>query len=160
MISALLAEKVGLKQAFAPADLDTAQTGARIKLAYGQKCAVIVSLGASAASTVEITLKQHTAASGGTTADLASATPYYYKTSGTSFTKVTPGSAAALKDLTSLFATAAGIVVLEVDASELDNNNGYAWFSINVADATVAKIGSAVYVLDEMRFGGADGIDL
>lgn len=103
--NANLAELEGMKQAFAPADLDTAQTGARIAVKEGDRVAVVLSMGTSTAATVQVTMKQHNAASGGTTKDLSVANNYYHKAgSATSFTKVTPSSPAALVDVSTQFA--------------------------------------------------------
>lgn len=147
-----LLEKQNVKSAIVPVDLDVAQTGARISLAKGNRVAVIINVGASTAAVLEVTLKQHTAASAGTTKDLEVALPYYYKTAAqTVFTKVDVETATAEFDLSTLFASAAGTIVFEVEAQDLDVNGGFTHFSVDIADTTAAKLGSAVYVLSECR---------
>lgn len=147
-----LAEYVGLK-AEAPVDMNTAAiTGARTKIAKGDRLAFVVNMGGSTAALVQMTLRQHNAASSGTSKDLSVANPYYKKVgAATSFTKVEPTSAAALYDLSSDFAGAAGMVVLEVLAEDLDINNGYAWVSLDMADSTAAKLVSVVHVLGKVK---------
>ena len=154
MSNYLFAEENGLKVAFAPVDLNTAAvTGARVKLDTSYKVAVLIDMGTSIAAVVQVTLRQHNAASAGTSKDLASAKPYYHKAgAATSFTKVEPTVAAALKDVSSIFAANGGLLVLEVDASELDINNGFAWFSVDVADSTAAKLGGGVYILNDTKY--------
>lgn len=161
-MESLLAEKIGFKQAGVPADLNLAGlTGARIKLDKGYRCAVIISMGDSVGATVEVTLKQHDAPTAGTSKDLASAKPYYHKVAAaTSFTKVTPGSAAALKDLSALFAADEGLVVLDVNAEELDINNGFNHFSVDIADPAAAKIFGVVYALHEVKYSPASELSL
>lgn len=157
-----LAEKIGLKQAGVPADLNTTGlTGARIKLDKGYRCAVIVSMGDSTGATVEATLRQHDAPSAGNSKDLDSSNPYYHKVgAATSFTKVEPSVAAALKDLSSLFAADEGIAVIEVRAEELDINGGFAYFSVDVANPGAAKIFAVEYALHEVKFSPASELSL
>jgi len=158
----LLAEKVGFKQAGVPADLNTTGlTGARIKMDKGYRCSVIVSMGDSVGATVEVTLKQHNAPSAGTSKDLASAKPYFHKAgAATSFTKVTPESAAALKDLSAIFAAEEGLLVLDINAEELDINNGFTHFSVDIADPAAAKIFGVVYALHEVKYAPASELSL
>lgn len=161
-MDALFAEKCGLKQVSVPVDMNTAAiTGARIKLDKGHRCAVILSMGDSVGATVEFTLRQHNAAAAGTSKDLASAKPYFHKVAAaTSFTKVEPTVAAALKDVSALFAADEGVLVLDINAEELDINNGYAWFSVDAADSAAAKLLGAVYVLHECKYLPASGLAL
>lgn len=142
-----LAECLGVKAVMAPVDLNTAAvTGARISLKEGYKVAVVFNLGSSTGATVEFTLKQHTAASGGTSANLSVDNVYYKKVgAATKFTKVEPSSAAAVYDLSSDFGGAAGQVVFEVDGSQF--SEGYTHFSVDIADSAAAKIGSGLYFL-------------
>lgn len=148
----MLLENVNVKPAFAPVDLNTAAvTGARVSLADAEKVTFILNLGVSLTGAAVIaTLRQHDAASAGNSKDLSVAHKYFHKIAGaTSFTEVVPGSAAAAKNASAIFDTAAGILVLEVNASDLDHSNGYTYFSVDLADGAVAKIGSGLYVLSE-----------
>lgn len=153
----LFLEKQTLKVVSVPVDMNTAAiTGARIGLALADKCAVVLTMGDSTAAVVSLTLQQHTAASGGTTKVLSVANPYYHKAgAATSFTKVAPTSAASVYDLSSIFADAEGIAVLEIGGADLDVDAGYAWFSVDVADSTAAKLLGSLYVLCDVRFAPA-----
>ncbi len=152
-----------IKLAHLPVDLNTAAvTGARVKLDKGERLAIVCAMGDSTAATsVQFTLRQHNAASAGTSKDLLSAAPYYHKVAAaTVFTKVVPTVAAALKDVTSLFANDEGTVVIEVLPEELDVNNGFAWVSVDIADAGAAKIGATFYVIVDSEYKPAFSIAL
>lgn len=149
-----LLEEYNAKQAFLPVDLNTAAvSGARISLAKHLRVAVVLNLGTSTAALLQVTLKQHNAASAGTTKDLVVANPYFYKAgAATTFTKVEPSSAVALYDLSSVFAADSGLLVFEVLAEDLDVQGGFSFFSVEVADSTAAKLGSGVYIARDSRF--------
>jgi hypothetical protein len=150
MKNANLAEVKGLKQAFAPKDLNgAATTGARISLKEGDRVAVVISLGTSTAAAVVATLRQHDAATSGNSKDLEVDNLYFHKAgAATKFTKVQPSAAAAAYTLSSIFAADGGIVVFEVEGSQLDINGGFNHFSVNLNDTTAAKLAAAVYVLN------------
>lgn len=153
-MNALFLEKQNIKLAHLPVDLNTAAiTGERIKVATGDKVAIVAAFGDSTSATaVQYTLRQHNAASSGTSKDLTSANPYFYKKGAeTSFTKVTPSSAAALVDVTTQFASDEGVLVIEVLGEQLDVKNGFFWLSVDIADAGAAKLGSTMYVLQDVR---------
>lgn len=143
-----LAECKGVKNVMLPVDLNTAAiTGSRIALKDNHKVAVILSMGDSVGATVQVTYKQHTLAAGGVSSDLVVANPYFVKKAAeTSFTKVEPSVAAALVDVSSVFANDEGILILEISGDQLSEGNGF--FSIDIADSGAAKIGAAVYVTD------------
>lgn len=149
-----LLETKQIVQVMEPVDLNTAAvTGARVKMAKFDRICILIALGDSTGATVEFTLKQHTAASGGTSKDLAILNPYYKKAgAATIFTKVEPSVAAATYDLSSDFAAEPGLVAFEVLSDQLDVNNGFYWISLNIADSTAAKIGSAVYIMGDERW--------
>jgi len=151
MKNAFLLEQANAKQIFAPVDLNTAAvTGARISMAKGDRVAVVLSLGDSTAATLEVTFKQHNAASAGTTKALEIMNKYYHKAgAATSFTEVAPTVVDDVFDLSSVFAGEEGILVFEVRAEDLDVNNGYAWMSINIADSAAAKIGAGLYIIHD-----------
>ncbi len=146
-------ERQQVKQAMAPVDLNTAAiTGARISMGNFNKVCVVLDMGGSAGATVEMTLKQHTAASGGSSKVLSTLKPHFVKAGAADvFTKVEPNAARSLVDLTSVFAATNGIAMIEIDAAELDVNGGYTFFSVDIADSGAAKIGSCQYHLLEPR---------
>lgn len=135
-------------------DMNTAAiTGARVDFGKCDKIAVIIDMGASVGATVQFTLKQHNAASGGTSKVLASANPYFKKVgAATYFTKVEQASAASLYDLSADFAASAGLVVFEVLSEELDVDGGFTHFSVDVADSGAAKLVAAHYICSNMRY--------
>ena len=144
-----LMEKSNIKQAFAPVDLNTAAiTGARVSLVEAKRVAIAISLGSSTAAEVRVTLRQHNAASGGTSKNLEIANRYFHKAgAATVFTEVEPSSAAALYDLDAIFAADGGIVVFEVLAEDLDVNGDFSHISVDIADSAAAKIGAGLYIL-------------
>jgi len=150
MKNAYFMELHGAKQAFAPVDLNTAAiTGARIGMKNGDRLAIVLSFGASVAATVQVTLRQHDAAVGGTSKDLVVANKYYHKAGAAEvFTQVEPTVAAALVDASAIFAADAGILVLEVLAEDLDVNGEFSHVSIDVADSGAAKVGAALYIVN------------
>lgn len=131
-----------------PVDLNTAAiTGNRIKADGCERIIVLCQMGTSTAATVQLTLKQHNAASAGTSKVLAVSNAYYTKAAAaTVFTKTELASAQSLFDVSSIFAADAGYLVIEVLPEDLDVNNGFAWFSVDIADSTAAKIAATSYI--------------
>lgn len=158
-----LMEKANLKQGFLPVDLNTAaNTGARISLDKADRCSIILLLGDSTSATaVTLTLKQHNAATSGTSKALSVANPYYHKVgAATKFTKVTPTVASDVIDATTLFANDEGILVAEVCGEDLDVSNGFNHISADVEDAGAAKIGALLYMLHDCRYLPPYGLDI
>lgn len=151
MFNAALLEKLNIK-AMEPVDMNTAAiTGARISMKESDRVAIVCNMGDSVAAVVDFTLKQHNAASGGTSKVLAVANPYFKKVgAATSFTKVEPTVAASNFVLSSDFAAEPGMVVFEVLAADLDINGGFTHLSIDAADSTAAKLISIEYVSHEV----------
>jgi hypothetical protein len=148
-----LMEKAVVKSVVGPVDLNTAAvTGARVSMKNAKRVAFVANLGAGSSTAAHVfTLRQHDAAAAGNSKDLSVANPYFHKIgAATSFTKVTPGSAAAAYDLHSILADSASMVVFEVLAEDLDRDNGYAWVSVDTADSGGAQIGSIVAHVDHM----------
>lgn len=161
MREVMMAELEGIK-ACIPFDMDTVTTLPRISLEKGDRVAIVCVMGDSVGAVVDLTLKQHTALTGGLSKDLATSNPYYKKAgAATSFTKVTPVAEAANYVLSADFAAQEGVVVFEVLGEELDNEGGYSHVSIAAADSTVVgKILSVLYVLRNVRFLPAYKLDL
>lgn len=160
-MNAFLLEKLNLKQS-APVDLNVAAvTGPRIKMDNSYRLAIAVLMGTSTAATVQFSLKQHTAATGGTSKDLSVANAYFHKAgAATVFTKVEPSVAAASYDVSSVFAADAGIIVFEVLADDLDVDAGFAWVSLDIADSGAAKLASVLHVAHEVKDAPAYAIAL
>lgn len=144
-----LLEFANLKQIAPIADLNAAATtGARVNLADYERLAVILSFNSGLTGpSVIASLRQHNAASGGTSKALAIKTPYYYKAgAATVFTKVEPSVAADSFDLSSVFDTNGGILVFDIAAEDLDGDAGFAFASLDLPDAGVAKLGYGLYL--------------
>lgn len=142
-----LAEGVILKQAHLPVDLNLAAVaGERISLEKADRMAIMISFGDSTGAAVDVTLRQHDAATAGNSKDLAVANNYYHKAdTAVKFTKVEPAAAAAAYDLAGIFGDAEGIVVFEVLGEDLDVNGGFDHVSVEFGAAGAAKLVSTVY---------------
>lgn len=147
MFNELYGEAVAVKAAFNPADLNTAgATGAYIDMSKGEKVAIVCVMGDSVGATAEFTLKQATDSSGTGVKDLSVANHYFKKAgAATSFTRVEPSSAAAAYDLSTDFAAQEGIVIFEINPSDLDVNNDFTHATIIVTDPAAAKVYSVCY---------------
>lgn len=148
----------------APLDLQTARTGARVSLKNAGGVAIVLIKGVgTAADDPTLTLKQHTAASGGTSANLAVIDHYWVKTAtamdGTeTWTAVTQTAAATIADPGGLGTSAESqmIVVVEVPATSL--TDGYSYVSLDVADTgSNAQLGAVLYVLRDLDVQRAPG---
>lgn len=137
----------------APVDLSGgAQTGVRIHMKDYEGCAFVYFADAgTAGEDVDLDIQQHTAASGGTTADLDVVTRWYSKRETTldndeTWTLSTQ-TAASEVDLGDDEGEVQVIAVVEVAASEL--SDGYEWVSINTTDSgtTTGKLGCVLAIL-------------
>lgn len=135
-------------------DLNTAAiTGARIAMKNFHSVLALLMMESSTAAVVQVTLKQHTAISGGTSKVLATLNPYFHKISTAEvYTKVDQTVAASLIDASTVFAAAAGELAIPVCAEDLDQDGGYSFFSIDIADSTAAKVAAGEYLLDNSTF--------
>lgn len=119
------------------ADTEAALTGLRMNMKNYGGVAIVGYFGAVSAGTDVITLdvQQSDAATGGNTKDLDAITQVYHKSEATldadeQWTRVTQ-SAASEVALPSVNQT---LIVVEVDADDLDVANGYRWVSVVQAD--------------------------
>lgn len=142
---------------WSPVDAQTAQTGKRISLAHASGCTIVVVKAAgTAGDDHSYDLQQHTAYTGGTTADL-DITSYYYVKQETaldndeSWEKFTQTAASEITD-----AGAAGtsaeqeqILVIEVDAAQL--SDGYTHISLNSGgEGSNAQLSTCIYLLHDL----------
>jgi len=149
MKNALLAETHGLKSGFL-GDLNGGQESARFDMAKSHRLCFVVDV-ASLAADLDITLRQHDAAAAGNSKDLQIETAYYRKVAAeTAFTKVDISTAAA-NFVDASFNGAVGMLVIEVQAEDLDDANGYQYVSLQVADPGGARVGSILEVGNHMR---------
>lgn len=143
--------------AWAPVDTQSADiTGKRISMAGASGCTIVVIKGAGTAGDDPVfDLQQHTAYTGGTTADLDKIAYYYVKQetaldNDESWSKVTQSAASEVTgDGTS--AESQAIYVFEVEAASLDA--GYTHISLNLADtgSAGAQLASAIYILHDLH---------
>ena len=156
MIEAL-GRLIDISVGVAPVDLQTAQTGKRVGLRRADGCTIVVFKGAgTAGDDPTVTLKQHTASTGGTTANLAIIDHYYLKNATTlagteTWTRVAQTAAATIADPGGAGTSAESqqILVIEVNAAQL--SDGYAYISLDVADTgTNAQLGCVLYLLRDL----------
>lgn len=149
--------------AWAPVDLSAAAvTGKRVHLKnYVAASLVVVKAAGTAGDDPSITVQQHTANTGGTSASLAAITRYYLKDAvalaGTeAWTKLTQAAGAVIADPGAVGTSAEHqqIVVTEFNSDQLDD--GYEWISANVADVgTNAQLGAGLWLLHGLQVARA-----
>ena len=140
---------------FTPVDLGTAgATGARVHMEnYGRItwCGYLAT--GTAAEAPTFTLKEHTAATAGTSAALAVITEYFQKEEATldgdeTWTRVTQTAASTVTDADWDDANEV-LVAFSVDADQL--SDGYGWVSVDVADPGTAHVGCVFGVASDLR---------
>ncbi len=143
---------------FAPVDMQTAaNTGKRVSLKHaGAVTIVLIKAVGTAGDDPVLTLKQHTAATGGTSANLAIIDHYTIKDAvalaGTeTWSAVTQAAAATITDPGGAGTSAEHqqIDAIEVRAAQL--SDGYAYVSLDVADVGGnAQLGTVLYILHDL----------
>jgi hypothetical protein len=138
-----------------------ANTGKRIHLAQYQTVDILFFKNAASAGTdtVTLTLRQHTAASAGTSANLSAITDWYYKSTAAAlagteaWTEVNQAAAAtlALANTGPVPAANQAMVVFSVEADSLDA--GYGWVSVDIADpgAGGTILGGVFYIMSGLK---------
>lgn len=151
---------------WAPVDLDTANgaTGKRIAMMGQRALTFVIFLGAGGAEDLTFDVQQHTAYTGGTTADLDSAAVtdstgvdhFWVKAETTldndeDWVKVTQSSASECVLVGATYGAQQCIVVIEVDARQM--GAGYTHLSLNASITTAtARLSSCVYLPHELRY--------
>lgn len=140
-----------------------AQTGHRIKLAGYDSVTFVIYMGAVSAGTDTFVpdIQQHTAATGGTSADLDASgvagstgvTVWHHKSEATldgdeTWTTVTQTAASEVSLTGATYAALQMIVVIEVEAAALAP--GYSWISVDMADPGTGgtRAGGAIAILN------------
>lgn len=140
-----------------PVDLQTAQTGKRVHLKNAAGCTIVaIKAAGTAGDDPTFDLKQHTAATGGTSADLDITDHYYVKSATTltgaeTWTKITQSAASEIVDPGGAGTSAESqqVLVFEVDGTQL--SAGYEWISVDVADTgSNAQLGCVIYLLRDL----------
>lgn len=143
-----------LSAGWVPVDAQSAQTGKRVSLRNATGCTIVVFKAAgTAGDDHSYDLQQHTAASGGTTADLDVVDHYYLKSETTldgdeTWTKITQSAASEITEAGGAGTSAEEqqILVIEVSASQL--SDGYTHISLNSGgEGSNAQLSACVYIL-------------
>lgn len=145
-----------IASAFTPVDFNTsdAATGHRVHMRNYESIACVLYKGAgTAGADPVVTVVEHTAASGGTSQNLAVIDEFFYKEEATLdgdevWTRVTQTAAATAVSTT--MAEAEAIMVVEVEAGML--SAGFEWISFDIA-ATVAntQLVSGLYIMSGLK---------
>jgi hypothetical protein len=142
---------------WAPVDLTTAgATGLRANFRNARSIIFLVDLAAAASGTedVVLTLNEHTAASAGTTTNLATVKTAWVKSAtalaGTeSWVAITQAAAATFTLAGATYAAKQCKIAIQVRADELDE--GYSYVSLSAGDpGTVARLSSANTLLTDL----------
>jgi hypothetical protein len=110
-------------------------TGKRVSLRNAGGCTIVVVTTGASTDITDVDLQQHTASSGGTTADLDIITSYYYKSETTldgdeTWTRATQSAASEITNVGA--ASEELLLVIEVEASSL--SDGYKYISLDIPD--------------------------
>ena len=133
-------------------DLDTAPlSGDRVNMAKFGHCTMILH-SADVAAVVTYTIQNHTAATGGTSADIVGIQHYWRKSANTNldavgtFTRITNDPIlATAKTITGETA----LLILEIRADQMAD--GSPFLSVNMSDPGVAALFSGFYILSDAR---------
>ena len=147
-----------LSTGWSPVDAQTAQTGKRVSLKNAAGCTIVVikAVG-TAGDDHSYDLQQHTASTGGTSADLDIVSFYYLKDElaldgDETWSKVTQTAASEITE-----AGAAGtsaeheqILVIEVEGTQL--SDGYDYISLNSGgEGSNAQLSTCLYILRDLN---------
>jgi hypothetical protein len=151
---------------WAPVDLDTANaaTGKRLSLANASGVTFVVNTAVGAADDLVLDVQQHTAYTGGTTADLDTAATATATGVLTSYIKaetaldndeawvaITQTDASEVTIVGATYGAQQKIIVIEVDAAQLAD--GYTHVSLNAAVTTgAALLGSCLYIVHGLSY--------
>lgn len=149
-MNAYLMEKMNLKQT-AIQNSVAGVTGDRVSMKDAKRVSFLVLLGSATSATgADVLLKQHDAASGGTSKALSVANKYYHKiAAATSFTQVAPTVAADTYSMLASVGDDTALLVFEVLAEDVDRAGGFDHVSVDLGAAGVARQAAVVAVLDD-----------
>lgn len=146
-----------LSTGWVPVDAQTAQTGKRVSLRNAAGCTIVVLKAAgTAGDDHSYDLQQHTASTGGTSADLDIISAYYLKSETTldgdeTWSRVTQTAASEITDAGGAGTSAEQeqILVIEVDARQL--SDGYDYISLNSGgEGSNAQLSTCLYILRDL----------
>lgn len=146
---------------FVPVDINTnnGETGKRCYLGGASGCTILVFKAAgTAGDDPTLTVKQHTAYTGGTTANLAVVDHYYIKSetaldNDESWSKITQTAAATIVDPGGAGTSAESQMIIAVPIGADQLSDGYAWVSLDYAVAALANAQLACwfYILHDLH---------
>lgn len=145
-----------LSAGIVPVDLaGGAATGKRVHLRDASAVSIVIYKAAGTATeNSTVTLQEHTAASGGTSTNLAAVDHYYAKTEASLdgdevWVRVDNTSGGAAQATITLTGGSEQLIVIPLDASAL--SDGYGWVSVNTSDLTTAgALGAVLYALHDL----------
>jgi hypothetical protein len=154
-----LGDVYDLSTGLSPVDLSLgANTGKRLSMSEVESVSIVVIKAAgTAGQNPVLTLKQHTAASGGVTSDLPIITTYWVKGEATLdgdevWTEVSQAAGAVITDPGTGSAAVEQLVVISVKASQLTSGNTH--ISLDVADTgAAAQLGCVLYIVHQADKG-------
>lgn len=130
-------------------------TGKRVSLKNASGCTILVVTTGASTDITDVDLQQHTASSGGTTADLDIIDHYYYKSEATldgdeTWTRATQTAASEITNVGA--ASEELLLAIEVNAASL--SDGYSYISLDIPDLGTngTRHCSILYVLHGLRF--------
>ena len=142
---------------WSPVDAQTAQTGKRVSLRNAAGCTIVVikAVG-TAGDDHSYDLQQHTASSGGTSADLDIISSYYLKDElaldgDETWSKLSQTAASEITEAGGAGTSAEHeqILVIEVDARQL--SDGYDYISLNSGgEGSNAQLSTCLYILRDL----------
>jgi hypothetical protein len=153
-----LVEVLGIEVAAVPLDTTgAAVAGDWFNLKYYGKVAFVIMQGAWAGGTPAVTLEQATSAAGAGAKALA----FTKRWSKVALTGTVFAETAVTSDTFNLPATANTVTVVEVDAEELDTDNGFTYVHIAVASPGAnADLIAVLALLGDPRYSGAPATHL
>jgi hypothetical protein len=150
-----LGKTFDITNALSVVDLNTAaNTGLLVNMKNAEVCSfVFFGDAGTAGADLVFTLKEHDALTGGTSQDLATITEWFSKEETTldgdeAWTRVTQ-TAGATVTVTNTGADVEQIYVIEVKATSM--SDGFKYLSLDLADASQAKIGGILAILSGLK---------
>lgn len=147
-MDAYLMEKLGAKEAIS-ADLTAGGVESeRVDMSKGDRVTLLLSV-PSHASDLDITLRQHDAASGGVSKDLETKRSYFVKLAAANVFTRKEQAALSANIVDSDFNGSAGIIAVEVLGEDLDRDNNFTHVSAVFGARAVTVVG--FFMADQMR---------
>lgn len=146
-----LIENFQVVEAIAPTTGGSAMTGDYINMAKAGHVTVLVHVTQANAATSAITIEQATAVAGTSSKALATAVPIFLVADAAT-TDVWVAQTAAVSYTTSA-TLKHKLVAFEIDAEDLDVNNGFDCICVKVGASNAANIVAAQYICGKLRYG-------